>query len=279
MMNKLNSSVEMLYLLLRNQIVRLPFALLLIVLPSVVSAHPEDELCLPGESFLDPALCEELMALDRPGDNRSRVVTPLRDESGDILGVTQTLTTFVGEGVGHILPGGLDHILFVLALFLSSTTLRSLVIQISVFTVAHTITLGLAAAGVFSPPSDIVEPLIALSIALVAIENLFVKKPPRWRPIVIFLFGLLHGLGFAGFFGELGLPEGQFWSALIGFNVGVEMGQLSVVVLAVAAVSVWRRRRNIEYADAVYRRFVVLPGSLLIGTTGAWWAMERIFLA
>ena len=278
MMNKLNSPVEMLYFLPRNQFVRLFFALVLIAFPSVVSAHPEDELCLPGESFLDPALCEELMAIDRPGDNRSRVVTPLRDGSGDKLGVTQTLTIFVGEGVGHILPGGLDHILFVLALFLSSTTLRSLAIQISVFTLAHTITLGLAAAGAFSPPSDIVEPLIALSIALVAIENLFFKKQPRWRPIVIFLFGLLHGLGFAGFFGELGLPEGQFWSALIGFNIGVEIGQLSVVVLAVAAVSVWRRRNNIEHTDAVYRRFVVLPGSLLIGATGVWWTMERVFL-
>ena len=282
MMNTLNSPVEMLYFLLRNQIVRLLFAGVLTAFPSVVSAHPEDELCLPGESFLDPTLCEELMALDRPGDNRSRVVTPMRGDSGKILGVTQTLTIFVDEGIGHILPGGLDHILFVLALFLSSTASRSLVIQISVFTLAHTITLGLAAAGVFSPSSDIVEPLIALSIALVAIENVFFKKPPRWRPIVIFLFGLLHGLGFAGFFGELGLPEGQFWSALIGFNIGVEIGQLSIVVLAVAAVSVWRWRwrwrNNIEHTDAVYRRFVVLPGSLLIGATGAWWTMERVFL-
>ena len=268
----------MLYFLLRNQIVRLFFALVLTAFPSLVSAHPEDELCLPGASFLDPALCEELMALDRPGDNRSRVVTPMRDDSGELLGVSQTLTIFVGEGVDHILPGGLDHILFVLALFLSSTTSRSLVIQISVFTLAHTITLGLAATGVISPPSDIVEPLIALSIALVAIENLFFKKPPRWRPIVILLFGLLHGLGFAGFFGELGLPEGQFWSALIGFNIGVEIGQLSVIILAIAVLSVWRWRNNIEYTDVVYRRFMILPGSLLIGATGSWWALERVFL-
>ena len=273
-----NGSIEMLYFLLRKQLVRLFFALALIAFPSVMSAHPEDELCLPGESFLDPALCEELMALDRPGDNRSRVVTPMRDDSGELLGVSQTLTIFVGEGVDHILPGGLDHILFVLALFLSSTTSRSLVIQISVFTLAHTITLGLAATGVISPPSDIVEPLIALSIALVAIENLFFKKPPRWRPIVIFLFGLLHGLGFAGFFGGLGLPEGQFWSALIGFNIGVEIGQLSVIILAIAILSVWRWRNNIEYTDVVYRRFMILPGSFLIGATGSWWAMERVFL-
>ena len=268
----------MLYSPLQNHILHLFFALILTAMPSAVSAHPEDELCLPGESFLDPALCEELMALDRPGDNRSRIVTPLRADSGEILGVTETLATFIGEGLGHILPGGLDHILFVLALFLSSTTLRSLILQISVFTLAHTITLGLAAAGVFSPSADIVEPLIALSIALVAIENLFFKTLPRWRPIVIFLFGLLHGLGFAGFFSDLGLPEGQFWSALIGFNIGVEIGQLSVVVLAVALVNAWRSRNNFNDKDGVYRRFVVLPGSLLISITGAWWAMERVFL-
>ena len=95
---------------------------------------------------------------------------------------------------------------------------------------------------------------------------------------MIFLFGLLHGLGFAGFFGELGLPEGQFWSALIGFNIGVEIGQLSVIILAIAVLSVWRWRNNIEYTDVVYRRFMILPGSLLIGATGSWWAMERVFL-
>ena len=88
----------MLYFLLRNQIVRLFFALVLTAFPPLVSAHPEDELCLPGESFLDPALCEELMALDRPGDNRSRVVTPMRDDSGELLGVSVTPSLWQASG-------------------------------------------------------------------------------------------------------------------------------------------------------------------------------------
>ena len=106
------------------------------------------------------------------------------------------LGLYISIGIGHILPGGLDHILFVLALFLSSTRVRALVVQISTFTVAHTVTLGLAAAGVISPPTSLVEPLIAASIAFVAIENLYMKDMPKWRPVVVFLFGLLHGLGF-----------------------------------------------------------------------------------
>ena len=268
----------MCHVLPKNQIVRIFFALLSIAAPAALSAHPADELCLPGQGFMDPGLCEELMALDRPDDNRTRVVTRLRDESGEILTFGETVASYVDEGVSHILPDGLDHILFVLALFLGSTTLRSLVIQISVFTLAHTTTLGLAATGVFSPSAEIVEPIIALSIAVVAIENLLFKTLPPWRHIVIFLFGLLHGLGFAGFFGELVLPEGQLWSALIGFNIGVEIGQLSFVALAFAMAGVWRWRTSVTEADKIYRRFVVTPGSLLIGLIGAWWAIERAFL-
>ena len=179
---------------------------------STAFAHPEDEFCTPGEAGLDPELCAQLAILDNP--NASVEITrPILDETGHVRSNWSTAGLYVTIGVRHILPGGLDHILFVLALFLSSTRLRALVIQISTFTVAHTATLGLAAAGVISPSPDIVEPLIAATIAFVAIENLFIADMPKWRPAVVFLFGLLHGLGFAGFFGELGLPPGQFWSA------------------------------------------------------------------
>ena len=163
-----------------------------------------------------------------------------------------------------------------LALFLTSTRLRPLVIQISAFTVAHTATLGLAAAGVISPPAGIVEPLIAATIAFVAIENVWVKDMPTWRPLVVFAFGLVHGLGFAGFFGELGLPPGQFWSALIGFNVGVEIGQLSVVLLAFVLARGLRSRMQPATREADYRRFVVVPISLAIGAIGAYWTLSRI---
>ena len=195
-------------------------------------AHPEDEFCVPGEGSLDPALCEQLAALDSANGNSARTVQPILDATGAPRSASSTAVLYVGIGVGLILPGGLDHILFVLALFLTSAKARPLVIQITCFTLAHSVTLGLAAAGVISPSADIIEPLIAATIAFVAIENLRVDEMPSWRPLVVFGFGLLHGLGFAGFFGELGLPQGQFWSGLIGFNIGVEIGQLSIVLVA-----------------------------------------------
>ena len=216
----------------------LVFALLALA-TTVVHAHPEDEFCLPGESQLDAALCEQLAAMDSAAGNRARSPQPILDEEGNVRGPLSTAWIYLKVGVGHILPGGLDHILFVLALVLTSTRFKSLLIQITTFTVAHTATLGLAAAGVIAPPASIVEPLIAASIAFVAIENLFVKDMPRSRPVIVFVFGLLHGMGFAGFFGELGLPPGQFWSGLIGFNIGVEFGQLSVVALAYLAIRTW----------------------------------------
>jgi len=232
---------------------------------------------VPGEGSLDPALCAALSELDSATGNNLNE-NPILDASGEIRGFWSTVILYVKIGVGHILPAGQDHILFVLALFLSSTRLRALVIQISTFTVAHTASLGLAAAGVISPASGIVEPLIAVTIAWVAIENLFLPDMPRWRPVIVFMLGLIHGLGFAGFYGELGLPPGQFWGALIGFNVGVELGQLSVI--AVAFVLALLLRNNLAKRDkaALYRKYVVIPGSTLIGLTGLWWAVSRTFL-
>jgi hypothetical protein len=148
---------------------------------------------------------------------------------------------YLPVGFDHIVPKGLDHILFVLGLFLLSTALRPLLWQISAFTLAHTVTLGLGAAGWVTVPASIVEPLIAASIAYVAFENLFTARLHPWRPVIVFCFGLLHGLGFASVLGEFGLPEGQFLPALLGFNVGVEAGQLVIVgtawLLAAAIVS------------------------------------------
>ena len=184
----------------------------------------------------------------------------------------ETFVLYIKIGIQHILPGGLDHILFVLAMFFSTRRLRPLLIQVSAFTVAHTITLGLVAAGVFAPPASIVEPLIAATIAFVAIENLVFKDMTRWRPFVVFAFGLIHGMGFAGFFGSLGLPQGQFWSALIGFNIGVEVGQLSVIALA--AVLLWPLRQRVS--ETLYRQAIVWPASGFIGLVGAFWAIERV---
>jgi len=173
-------------------------------------------------------------------------------------------------GFEHILPKGLDHILFVLGLFLLSRQFRPLFWQVSAFTVAHTLTLALSMLEVVSLPARIVEPLIALSITYVAVENLCTAELKVWRPIVVFLFGLLHGMGFAGVLRELGLPEGQFATALISFNLGVELGQLSVVGLAFLAVGLFRER-------TWYRSAVVMPASFLIAAVGLYWSVQRAF--
>ncbi|KNG92949.1 HupE/UreJ family protein [Pseudaestuariivita atlantica] len=157
---------------------------------------------------------------------------PIPLDGGIDKGWGATFFEYIPVGYDHILPKGLDHILFVLGLFFLTPALRPLLIQISLFTVAHTVTLALGALKIVEVPGSIVEPLIALSIAYVAFENMFTDGLNRWRPFVIFGFGLLHGLGFASVLSEFGLPPGHFVSALIGFNIGVELGQITVIVVA-----------------------------------------------
>lgn len=258
---------------------KLPATLAALILSLTAYGHPEDEFCTPGEDGLDPALCAALAELNSAeGDVDQGDLKPLLDEAGVERSFWSTAALYITIGIGHILPDGSDHVLFVLAIFLASTKLRALIIQISAFTVAHTATLALAASGVISPSPTIVEPLIAFTIAFVAIENLFFKDMTRWRPAVVFGFGLVHGMGFAGFFGELGLPPGQFWSALIGFNLGVEIGQLTVIAVAALIAYGLRRAFNDPHGIARYRQFIVRPGSLLIGLTGLWWAATRLIV-
>jgi len=175
-------------------------------------------------------------------------------------------------GFEHILPKGLDHILFVLGLYLLSTRLRPLLWQITAFTVAHSVTLALSMTDIASLSSRIVEPLIAVSITYVAVENMCVRELKPWRPAVVFAFGLLHGMGFAGVLRDLGMPQGQFAAALVGFNVGVECGQLAVVTTAFLVVG-WFRNRP------WYRKTIVVPCSLVIALVGAYWAIQRSGLA
>ncbi|HVS14064.1 MAG TPA: HupE/UreJ family protein [Thermoanaerobaculia bacterium] len=176
---------------------------------------------------------------------------------------------YLGLGFTHIVPLGLDHILFVLALFLLAAKARPLLIQVTAFTLAHSVTLALSVLGVVSLPSAVVEPLIALSIALVAVENLFTERLRSWRVAVVFGFGLLHGLGFAGVLSELGLPRGALASALIAFNVGVELGQLAVVGVALLLVAPLR-------GTPWYRTRVVLPASAALAAIGLFWFVQRL---
>jgi len=172
-------------------------------------------------------------------------------------------------GIVHIVPRGLDHILFVLGLFLLRRNWRPLLAQVSVFTVAHSITLALSVTSTFSLPGRIVEPLIGASIAWVAIGNLRASALTPARLGVVFLFGLLHGLGFAGVLTDLGLPAGALAVALASFNVGVELGQLAVLAIAVAATSLIARR------SLVYRQWVTVPASAAIAAIGLYWTVTR----
>jgi hypothetical protein len=174
-------------------------------------------------------------------------------------------------GFEHILPRGLDHILFVLGLFLLATRLRPLLVQVTAFTLAHSVSLALSIYGVVALPPRLVESLIAASIVYVAVENLVVSELKPWRAALVFGFGLLHGLGFAGVLRELGLPEGRLALALASFNVGVELGQLAVLALAWLLLG-WARRRS------WYRRAIVVPACVVIALIGLWWVLQRAFL-
>ncbi len=177
---------------------------------------------------------------------------------------------YLSLGFTHIVPHGFDHILFVLGIFLLSTKLKPVLAQVTSFTVAHSITLGLTIYGLLSVSPRIVEPAIALSIAYVAIENLTTSQLKPWRVGIVFAFGLLHGMGFAGVLRDLGLPRSQFLPALITFNVGVEAGQLTVIAAAWLLVAWWARTKP------WYRYRFVMPASALIAATGIFWTVQRI---
>jgi HupE / UreJ protein len=181
-----------------------------------------------------------------------------------------TAWRYLALGFTHIVPKGLDHMLFVLGIYLLSGRARSVLWQVSAFTVAHSITLGLSMYGIVAVPPRIVEPLIALSSGDVAIENIFLSELKSWRVGLVFGFGLLHGMGFAGALKELGLPRSEFVTALVTFNVGVEAGQLAVIGAAFALVG-W------YCADRVwYRRRIVVPTSMLIACTAVYWTIQRL---
>ncbi|MCB1737462.1 MAG: HupE/UreJ family protein [Gammaproteobacteria bacterium] len=178
--------------------------------------------------------------------------------------------SYMSVGFEHIVPRGMDHILFILGIFLLSPRMRPLLLQVTMFTVAHTITLGLATAGYVELPARVVEPLIALSIAYIGLENVWARDLHRSRLFLVFGFGLLHGLGFAGMLRDFGMPEDAFLTALISFNVGVEFGQLALIAAAYLSVGYWFS------AHRWYRTVVIIPASLLIGLTGLKWTIERL---
>ncbi len=174
-------------------------------------------------------------------------------------------------GYTHILPLGLDHILFVLSLYLLSPKLKPVLWQATAFTIAHSVTLGLSMYNVIKPTANIVEPVIALSIMYVALENIFSPKLKKSRIGVVFLFGLVHGMGFASALGQLGLPRNSYLTSILMFNLGVELGQLTVIISAFLLFGKWFGNK------LWYRKGIVIPLSVIITIVAGYWTIQRLF--
>ena len=174
-------------------------------------------------------------------------------------------------GITHIVPLGYDHILFVISLCLLNTKIRTILWQATAFTVAHTITLALSMKGIVKLPADIVEPLIALSIMFVAVENILLSELKVWRVAIVFMFGLVHGMGFASALNEIGLPRNKFFTSIFSFNVGVEVGQIIIISL-VFLILIFPLGKKIWY-----KKRVVYPISAIIALVAGYWTFKRIF--
>ncbi|MDB5279389.1 MAG: HupE/UreJ family protein [Ferruginibacter sp.] len=175
-------------------------------------------------------------------------------------------------GFTHIIPKGADHILFVVGLCLLSTNIKTMLWQATAFTVAHSITLALSMKNIFVAPAPVVEPIIALSIAFVAVENILITKLKPWRIAVVFLFGLIHGMGFASALNEIGLPADKFVTSILSFNLGVELGQMTVIV-AMFSLVILPLKDNVWY-----RGRVVYGLSSMIALVAGYWVVERVFM-
>ncbi len=229
-------------------------------------AHPQDEDILldieQGEMQFDTSVQDEEFkaALKR---RQLRILNSMDWQT--------LMTVYLQKGFEHIIPKGIDHILFVLGLFFSTLLIKRLFWLISLFTLAHTLTLALAVLGIVKISSSIVEPLIALSIVYIAYENVFKKSASGYQYGFVFLFGLLHGLGFATMFIEGGFSQKALIPSLVAFNIGVELGQLLVVLLAFCIFLYWR-----IYKKNHYRQWIQIPCSIIIGVIGSYWFFERV---
>jgi hypothetical protein len=184
---------------------------------------------------------------------------------------TDVVLIYLKLGFTHIIPLGIDHILFVLSLFFLNPKLKVVIWQATAFTVAHSITLGLAMYGLISPPTYIIEPVIALSIMFVAIENIISDELKPSRILIVFGFGLIHGMGFASVLTDLGLQKNQFLTSLLTFNLGVELGQIAVILLSWFLIGKWFHKKN------WYRKRIVIPISAVIAVIALYWTIERTF--
>ena len=182
----------------------------------------------------------------------------------------EIIIQYLKLGFAHVIPLGFDHILFIVTLFFLSSKIKSIVIQCSVFTIAHSASLALTVLGYIIPNTNFIEVLISLSILFTAIENIVSKKLNSWRIVVIFCFGLIHGMGFANALNIFGLPKDQFVTSLISFNIGVELGQITIILTTYFLISKWFSEKS------WYKERVVYPISSIIGCIALYWTIQRI---
>lgn len=242
---------------------------LTVVTGSIANAHPDDEFCL--DEGMDPALCAALAELDRTDSTPADAArTVLEQRSG-----WKTFADYTRIGVRHIVPGGTDHLLFLAGLLVGAYAWRALFWLITAFTVAHGIALAAVVFGGLNAPSRPVEIAIAATIVWIGVENLFIKPHLAWRYGLVFVFGLIHGLGFAGFLTDIGLPTTQLPAALFGFNLGVELGQLMVVAVTLAAVIATTKAITPQSRERL-GRFARFFGSAAVAVVGTLWLAERL---
>ena len=189
---------------------------------------------------------------------------------GTRQGVLAVIKRFVPSGVHHILIGP-DHLLFLVGLLLLGGSIRQLIAVVTAFTIAHSITLSLAALSLVTPPARVVEPAIALSIIYVGADNLMVHGGRDVRAWIAFAFGLIHGFGFANVLREMDLPSRALGWSLFSFNIGVEIGQVVVVMAVASALAALRSR-----SEAVGRR-IAFAGSIAVIAAGTYWFIQRVF--
>jgi hypothetical protein len=190
--------------------------------------------------------------------------------TGTTQGALAVIRTFVPAGIHHILIGP-DHILFLIGLLLLGGGWKALLKIVTAFTIGHSITLSLAALNVVTPPPNIIEPAIALSIVFVGADNLVRGGGRDVRALIALAFGLVHGFGFANVLREFGLPREALGWSLFSFNIGVEIGQLFIVLLVATALAVVRRRNEVVGMRVAY------AGSVIVMAAGTYWFVQRVF--
>jgi len=237
--------------------------------------HPAGTVGFAAVMFpYDPAHQTFLNVYERGGLTAQAILdggrTSFEYFAGTRQGVLAVIRKFVPAGVHHILIGP-DHLLFLVGLLLLGGTMRQLLLVVTSFTVAHSVTLSLAALNLVSPPARIIEPAIALSIVYVGADNLLVREGRDVRAWIALTFGFIHGFGFANVLREMDLPTRALGWSLFSFNVGVEIGQLFVVVIVAAALTALRTHNEVA------GRRLATAGSLVVIAAGAFWFVQRVF--